>query len=311
MNPEAILKNLYYNISSPTSYRGVNQLFLVAKEILPNLRKDQVRNWLRKQKTYSIHYPIKSNFKRNPIISKFIDHNWHGDLIEIPFSTYNHNFRYILMVIDNLSKFGWAEPLKDKKAQTVKKAFIKILRTSKRKPIILTTDAGKEFTNQSLKKYLRWRKIKHLVARDFSKAAVVERWNRTIKEKVFKYLTKNKTKNFIDVLPEIISGYNNTIHSRTKYKPIDVNRSNEKIIYRNLFKKTTIQEKQLFKIGDRVRLQLIRGDFDKGYLPNYTDEIFRIHKVLYTSPYYKYKVKDKKANIIRGAYYGSELLKVE
>jgi len=215
------------------------------------------------------------------------------------------------MIIDNLSKYGWAIPIKNKKGETVKKAFLTVFRQSKRKPSILSTDAGKEFTNRSLKKYLKWRKIKHLVVKDFSKAAVVERWIRTIKEKINKYITYNKNKRFIDVLEDIIDGYNNTVHSRTKFKPSKVNKLNEKSVYRNLFKLRYEREKQKFKIGDKVRLLLIRGKFDKGYLPNYTKEIFIISKILFTSPYYKYKVRDKNGIILRGSYYAKEIIKIK
>ena len=214
------------------------------------------------------------------------------------------------MVIDNLSKFGWSEKLKSKKTNTVLNAFKRIGRKSKRKPIILTTDAGKEFTNNKFTQFLKKNKIKHLIARDVSKAAVVERWNRTIKEKISKYLTFNKTKRFINVLDQIVKGYNSTVHSRTKFKPIDVHKSNEKQVFNNLYKNRTQLEKSLFSKGDKVRVVLIRSTFDKGYLPNYTKEIFIIHKILYTSPYYRYKVKDKKGNIVRGSYYSKELLKL-
>jgi len=213
------------------------------------------------------------------------------------------------MVIDNLSKYGFAEKLFNKKAQSVKKAFSSIIKKSKRKPKILTTDAGKEFTNNLFKNALKRNDIKHVIARDASKAAVVERWNRTIKEKIYKYLSYNRTKRYINVLSDIISGYNNTIHSRTKFRPIDVNKSNEKFVYRNLFRLQIPIEKQKYRLGDNVRLILGRDQFDKGYKPNYTDEIFTIYKIRASSPYYKYRVKDKNNLVVRGSYYGAELIK--
>jgi hypothetical protein len=207
-----------------------------------------------------------------------------------------------------LSKFGWAEPLLDKKAETVKKAFLKIFRTTHRKPKILSTDAGKEFTNRSLKKYIKWRKIKHLVVLDQTKASVVERWNQTILNKIEKYKNFKKTKRFIDVLPQIISSYNNTVHSRTKFKPINVNNSNEKVVYRNLYNLKQNIEVPKFKIGDSVRVFLLRGPFDKGYMQNYSNEIFKIHKIYNTSPFVKYRLRDIKGNILRGSYYSKELV---
>ena len=308
---EKILKKYYYNINQPSSFQSIDKLYKIVKIEIPKIKRKFIVDWLRKQRTYTTHFPAKLNFKRNPIVSKSIDHNWHADLVEISHPSDNDNFRYILMVIDNLSKFGWAKPIKNKKAETVKKLFLEILRESKRKPTILTTDPGKEFTNRALNKYLKWRRIKHFIARDHSKAAVVERWNRTIKEKINKYLTYKKSNRFIDILENIINAYNNTIHSRTKYKPLDVNATNERIVYRNLYKIRTVLEEQKYRIGDKVRLFLIRGKFDKGYLPNFTKEIFFVHKILFTSPYYKYKVRDKKGIILRGSYYAKELLNIK
>jgi hypothetical protein len=308
---ENILKELYFNVNNSTNFSGINTLTKFLKSQNYKYNQNEIINWLRKQQVYSTHFPIRTKFKRNPIVAGHIDHNWSADLIEIRNPTYNDNYRYILMVIDVLSKFGWAEPLLDKKAETVKKAFLKIFRSTHRKPNILSTDAGKEFTNRSLKKYIKWRKIKHLVVLDQTKASIVERWNQTILNKIEKYKNFNKTKRFIDVLPQIISNYNNNVHSRTKFKPIDVNKSNEKIVYRNLYNFKQNIEIPKLKIGDYVRVFLLRGPFDKGYRQNFSKEIFRIQKMYNTSPFVKYKLKDKKGNILRGSYYSKELVKVE
>jgi transposase InsO family protein len=270
-----------------------------------------VVKWLLKQKTYTVHQPYRSKFIRNPIVSKNIDHNWHADLVEIRTPESNDGYKYILMIIDNLSKYGWAEKLKSKKSETVKRAFQKILQGSKRKPKILSTDAGTEFTNASFKGYLRYRKIKHLVATGTTKAAVVERWNRTIKDKIQKYLTFTNSRRFIHVLPYIIAGYNATLHSRSKFKPIEVSKKNENQVYRNLFIKRVKQKIDDLKIGDAVRVQYIRKPFDKGYKANYSDEVFFIDKILFSSPNNKYKVVDENGIRISGSYYAKELIKIE
>ena len=161
-----------------------------------------------------------------------------------------------------------------------------------------------------MKKYLKTNRIKHLILRDNSYAVLVERWIRTLKEKIHKYLTYNKTKKFIDVFDIIINNYNNTKHTRTKFKPVDVNKLNENIVFRNLYRIKTPLKKSNINIGDKVRLALIRGPFDKGYLPNYSNEIFTVYKIYYTSPFLKFRVKDKSNNIVRGSFYDKELIKI-
>ena len=303
-------EKFYYDINQPSSYRGINTLLKTFKESGEKVNSKQISKWLSQQKTHVIHSQPIFKFKRNPIVSKYIDHNWNADLIEITQPKENNNYRYILMVIDVLSKYGWAEPLFNKEGATVKRALLKILRESKRKPTILTTDAGREFTNKSLKKYLSWRKIKHLILKDHTKASIVERWNQTIKSKLHKYLSFNKTHKFIDILPQVIKGYNHTIHSRTKFKPIDVNEQNARRVYQNLYKIRIMVQKPIFKIKDKVRVYLPREKFEKGYFPNYSTEIFVVYKVYNTSPYPKYRIKDMKNNIIRGSYYTEELKRV-
>ena len=305
-----VLNNHYYNIKFPSSFSNIKALYNSVKSEYPNVTLQEVRNWMNKQEVHTIHRIPNLKFKRNPIVSKYIDHNWQIDLIETKSLKNIKKFRYILLVIDNLSKYAWGDLLENKTGLKVKKSFIKILKNSKRKPTILASDAGKEFTNRKFKKFLKWRNIKHLVLKDSTKATVVERLNQTIKNKINKFMYYYKTKNFKRVFNTILENYNNSIHSRTKYKPIQVNLSNQKHVFNNLYKIKVPQETQFFKNGDNVRVQLIRNVFEKGYKPNFSKEIFTIHKVFNTSPYFKYKVKDKKGTLVRGSFYGKELLKI-
>ena len=96
------------------------------------------------------------------------------------FSKWNNYVRYLLMVIDVFSKFGWIEPLKNKKGETVVKAFNKILKTGG-KPKYLWSDKGVEFYNKGFKTLLEEEGIKLYSTENEEKSSVVERWNRTIK----------------------------------------------------------------------------------------------------------------------------------
>ena len=97
------------------------------------------------------------------------------------FSKWNNGVRYLLMVIDVFSKFGWIEPLKNKKGETVVKALKNILKTGK-KPKYLWSDKGVEFCNKGFKTLLEKEGIRFYSTENEEKSSVVERWNRTIKK---------------------------------------------------------------------------------------------------------------------------------
>jgi hypothetical protein len=225
-------------------------------------------------------------------------------------SNQNNGYNYLLMVIDVLSKFGWIEKLKNKKPRSIIKAFENIFKTG-RICKILTTDAGTEFNNYLFSNFLTQKNIKHFIARNTEiKAAVVERFNRTIREKIFKYITANNTDRFIDVLPEIIEAYNNTVHTRTKFKPNSVNKNNEFEVFLNLYRERSIGSPSYFQIGDQVRLQKLKSHFEKGSTSNWTTEVFFIDKVLNTFPVKRYLVCDSQGNQLLGSFYKQELLKI-
>jgi len=182
---------------------------------------------------------------------------------------------------------------------------------SKRKPKILVSDSGSEFINKQFKNYLNDQNIKLYIMRNTEvKSAVVERFIRTIKDKIFKVIYVKKNKKFIDKIPSILKTYNNTIHSRTLYKPVDVNCNNQKKVFLNLYKNHINIQKPNYKPGDRVRILKIKHIFQKGYISNYSQEIFIIKSILQTIPIPRYILKDYQDNTLIGSFYEKELVKV-
>ena len=100
------------------------------------------------------------------------------------FSKWNNGVRYLLMVIDAFSKFGWIEPLRNKKAESVVEVFNKILKTG-RKPKYLWSDKGLEFWNRDFKKLLDEKGINLYSTENEEKM----RWNRTMKNNLWKFFT--------------------------------------------------------------------------------------------------------------------------
>ena len=214
--------------------------------------------------------PPKKNYVTNKTDVYHIDDIWSLDILDL--KDYgpknNRGYRYVLVVIDNFSKFGWTVPLKNKNAQTIKDSFENILISSKRKPNLVESDRGKEFYNNIFQDFLNKNNIK-LYSRNSSYGAVfAERFNRTIRDLLKRSVFENGDGNWIDVLPKITKQYNNRIHSSTKLTPIQASlKTNEGFVYKNLLdKRKKIEPK--FQIKDLVRTADIKRTFSKGDTTN-------------------------------------------
>src|SRR5205085_7274381 len=136
-------------------------------------------------------------------------------------------------------------------------AFIEIVEESGRKPMKLNTDKGKEFLNATFQRWLSDKGITFFTANNPDiKASIVERFNRTLKTRLWKYFTWKETSTYIDVLPQFLESYNNRVHSSTGIAPNNVNISNSFAVYSKMFGKQKPKKKVEFKfeIGDRVRI---------------------------------------------------------
>ena len=145
------LEKIYFNPPLPGSYGGVKSLYRTAKSNnVPNITEAKVRQFLAKQRAYTIHKPIRHKYQRNKTYVSGIDKQWQADLADMKsLAKWNDGVTYILTVIDVFSKHAWAYPVKNKGTQQVLNAFENILLESQpRKPIRLQTDQGKEFVNK-------------------------------------------------------------------------------------------------------------------------------------------------------------------
>ena len=136
--------------------------------------------------------------------------------------TFNKGFRFLLSVIDIFSKYAWVVPLKDKKGISIVNAFQKILKESDRKPNKIWVDKGSEFYNNSFKKWLKDNDIEMYSIHNEGKSVAAERFIRTLKTKIYKYISSTPKNVYINKLDDIVNGYNNTYHRTIKMKPIDV-----------------------------------------------------------------------------------------
>uniref|UniRef100_A0A803J9B6 Integrase catalytic domain-containing protein n=1 Tax=Xenopus tropicalis TaxID=8364 RepID=A0A803J9B6_XENTR len=310
-NKKHILQRQYFNPRAPGSYGGIENLYREVKK--HRLKRKDVKEWLNQQDVYALHKPVRKNFKRNKVVVSDIDSQWQADLVSmIDLSKENDGIKYILTVIDVLSKYAWCCGLRNKTGTAVATAFQRIFEEDHRTPIKIQTDRGKEFLNKEVKQLFDKYKIRHFVSSDTVKCSLVERFNRTLKTKMWRYLTKRNTFRYIDILPNLVYSYNHTYHSSIRCRPADVTKQNSLKIWKNLYYEyfSSKKIKPKFKIGDDVRISKYKGTFSKGYEQSYTDEIFTIYDINTRGLRPLYKLKDLADDPIDGSFYAEEIQKV-
>ena len=186
-------------------------------------------------------------------------------------SKFNKGFRYLLCVIYIFSKYAWVVPLKDEKGVSIVNAFPSILKKSNRKSNKMWVDKGGEFYNNSFKKWLQDNDIAMYSKHNEGKSVVAERFIRTIKNKIYKFMNSISKNVNIDKLDDIVNEYNNTYHRTIKIKPIDVKDNT----YINIGKEGNGKDPK-FKLGDHVRILKYKTIFAKSYTPNWSEECFLI-----------------------------------
>ncbi len=240
-----------------------------------------------------------------------IDEIWGADLVDMQaFAEYNDGVKYLLSVIDIFSKYGWMVPLKNKSGKSVAEAFQAIFKDG-RIPKKVWVDKGKEFYNKDVKVLLQVSGTELYSTENEEKSSVIERWNRTMKEMMFKYFTANSTNIYVDILGDMVERYNNAMHSSIKMSPVDASKKvNETVVFRNLYHGIFTEKRVMpkFSVGDKVRITVKKSIFEKGYTPRWTEELFTISKIQYTDPP-TYKITDSNGEVIQGSFYEQELQK--
>ena len=218
----------------------------------------------------------------------------------------NKGFKFLLCVIDSFSKYSWVVPLKDKKGVIIVSPFQKILDDSTelhsmRKSNKIWVGKRSEFYNIFLKIWLNDNYIEMYLKHNEGKSVVVERFTRTLKTKIYKYMTSISKNLHIDKLDDIVNEHNNAYHRATKMKPADVKDN----AYINSSKEVNDKDPK-FKVGDYVRISKNKNIFTKRYTPNWSEEVFLIKKVkntvLWMTPLMTLKVKKLLEHFVKKNY---------
>jgi hypothetical protein len=237
----------------------------------------------------------------------------------------NRNYNYYLLCIDCFSRMIFVEPIKRKLATDVVDGFEKIFQRAQCLPWKIITDAGREFTAGIVQKYFRKRQISHFCEYTSPNwhAGMAERANRTVRERLYRYFTEVGHRKWVPIIQELVNAVNNS-PSRAlggKFSPMDVhlNRENAVDFLRKYFKEqrekidTKILKRESgdksmkeLRAGTRVRIENRKNLFQKGFVGNFSDEIFTIDHRRRSIPT-TYRLRDNQGNLVKGWFYRHDL----
>ena len=256
-------------------------------------------------------------------------YQWQADLADMQGQLHSNrlghkHMRYILTVVDCFSRYAWAEAVERKDPTTVAAAFDLILERAKRErrgpPHKLQTDRGTEFMGKPFQRMLRKWGIGHFhTYQQEVKAGMVERFNRSLKSRLYRLMTYRGNKRWVDALQKVVQGYNATEHSALGMAPSDVTDENMHHVRSRLYDGVGryrdrppapggTEKPPRFKVGDHVHTTLEKKEFHTGYTPNFTTEVFVVTRVMHSRKQgFMYKLKDLSNESILGRYTESEL----
>ena len=298
---------MYYDASHPAGYGSVDAL----RRAVPGATRESTAEWLKGEEAYTLHRPARRRFERDRIVVDGIDEQWAADLLDVQsLSRSNDGYKYLLTIVDTLSKKAWVRPLKDKTASSTADAFEDVFQKSGRVPRKLRTDQGLEFRGRALQALLERYGVHYFTSNNETKEAVVERFNRTLRSRLWKYFEVTNDTRYVEVLPELVAAYNRKKHRSIGVAPDDVTPYNAHEIRDRLYGAKKKKKVPRFAPGDRVRLNRAKDRFEQGYKSNWTGEIFTIHSVNRSGVHPRYKVRDDEGSVIQGSFQEAELQKV-
>lgn len=301
----------YTNPSHPIAFSGVNNIYKYYSGVL---KVKEIENLLASVESYTLRREYK-NLRRNPSFSHFKRYQFQADLIDIQkLSRWNDGVKYIFAVIDTFTRKAWVRPCTDKSAVSILNAFKSILAEAKKKPLTLVTDRGSELRNKKFTEFCKNKKINFFHNFTSVHAAYIERFNRTIQNLIYKYMSQFETHRYIDNLQNFVASYNNREHRMIDMSPeqAEDEKNHEKVAIKMLSYHNTIKsEKPKYKINQMVRIALQKGVFHRGYNEQSNFEVFNIYDIKLTlpKPLYLLETYDKKEKLV-GGFYAHELTPV-
>ena len=246
----------------------------------PSAYSSDLKKYLLSKESLSRHKKIIRKFKRRKVYSYGPFDSVQADLIFYKqFSRQNNGYKYILSVIDTFSRKNYVRPLRSATAEETAEALNDIFESMPIKPTKFSSDKGSEFSpgHPAIAKILV-DKYGMLIfqLKEPLKASMVERFNRTLKERIERYFTENKTRRWINVLQELSNDINESVNREIGMAPNDVTLDNRNDVWEKLYGSTSIKPLCKYKVGDIIRIPVRKRLFEKGYKPNWTQDLYTI-----------------------------------
>ena len=316
------LAQIYYDPSSPGGFRGPEALWQEAKLHIPMLKKNQVYGFLRTSKPYTKHQQYRGVKKYRKVYAKRARYLIQMDLLDFrKHSRENNGHNYLLCAIDAFTKKLWTFPLKRKSADEVHREIFFFL--MRERPEKIQTDQGTEFINATLRETEARMDppIQHYHTWSIKKASIVERVQRTLRNRLGKVWERNGNHRWIDVIADITKSYNNSVHRSIGMRPNDVGPQHHQLIYKRLYPeptpaqalKSAKEAKKLtsyFRVGDYARYLEYRSLFRKESDQAWSSRVFRIRRVIMSTPV-TFQIEDLYGDPIKGGWYARQLIKVK
>lgn len=306
---EQELMNLYTK-----NYSGVENLYTAAKKAGLNVTRKNVQKFLSSVNSYTLLKAKRHRFPRNRVRVTVPNELAMADLADMQnLARYNSSVRYLLVIIDGLTRKLIVVPTKNKGADEMYEAFSKVYSENK-PPKLLQTDRGTEFYNKKTKNLFSKLGIRHFSSFNSEiKASMAERAIRTLKQKIFKFLLHYSTLRYIDALPDLVNIINNSVNRSIGMAPNEYTPKRHDELLHNLFgpkatrKLKREKKEKTLKIGTSVRVTKERGPFQKGYLAGWSDEIFKIKQAITSRQPIVYRLETESGEPVSGIFYAQEI----
>lgn len=309
----ASIRDLYTNPDFPGSFSGVSTFSQHVRQ-----SRAKVKSQLQSEDLYTRFVPRRRNFPRRKGITYGAFERYEVDTMDLRrYAPQNSYYKYVLVCLDTLTKYVWVRKQKTKSGLETAQSFESILAEIGKGGALVQSDHGTEFYSPEFTAVCQRWNMKHYSTFTDRHASQVERFNRNLIERFFRYEMHVGAFVWTDVIDRFVRHYNHSIHSTTKFKPVDAKDSKaiQNIVRHRLldpdkFVLPPKDKKRIFE-GDFVRIPTIRHMLHKKSMAKYTQQIFRVVKYKLINGLHTYHVASLSGEEVPGYFTHYELVKVQ